>query len=721
MLDEARPRLVLLIAPPGFGKSTLLAEWAERDERPFAWLLADEQDHDPTVLWTYMAAAVAKALQEEMPVERIRAIAQDEAPESTLALELEASGRDIVIAIDDCFQIQDARSQIALFRFIEVAPPNVEIAIASRIDPPFPLARLRANGDVLELRTADLRFTLDESRRLLNESLGLGLDAHLVRMLHDRTEGWPAGLYLAHLGLRGTRDRAKFVRRFGASNRFVGDYLNEQVLASLDEETLRFMVKTSVVDRLSGPLADALTEGQNSAERLAKLEGANVFLQPLDQTSEWYRYHALLRELLQIELRRRWPAEERVLHSIASEWFERAGDSDRAVSHAIDAGDVEHAASLIAANYLRLIEWGRIATIEGWLRRLGDDAVESDGRLAVVKVWTMHFLGRHDEATRALEAAQLAAPPGPLPDGASSIESTVALVQAAFPGGDVGRMLAGAQRAFELESERSSPWRVTVHVMVGLALVRAGRFAEAGPYLVKGQDLAHRERMRMDELGARALLARVALETGEHELALERARSAVALAARSAMTRSHSGALARTVLGATLVGLGRAAEAESILADAVRDVRGMREPFVISELLLALARARHALGRPVEAARSLTEAEGIIDAMADPGDLRRALTEAARRIVRKGVRPGEDLTERELDVLRLVATGLSTREAADRLFVSFNTVHTHLRAIYQKLGVGSRAEAVARAREIGLIVGDASKRENHPGERRPGG
>jgi ATP/maltotriose-dependent transcriptional regulator MalT len=711
MLVEARPRLVLLVAPPGFGKSTLLAEWAERDQRPFAWLLADEHDDDPTVLWTYIAAAVAKALHEEMPVERIRAIAHDEAPEATLALELEASGREVVIAIDDCFQIRDVRSQAALFRFIDLTPSNVEIAIASRIDPPFPLARRRASGDVLELRAADLRFTLDESRRLLNQSLGLGLDPLLVRTLHDRTEGWPAGLYLAHLGLRGATDRAEFVRRFGASNRYVGDYLNEQVLVSLDEETLRFMLRTSIVDRVSGPLADELTDRGDSAELLVKLEQANVFLQPLDGRSEWYRYHSLLRELLQIELRRRWPAEERVLHSIASEWFGRAGDADRAVSHAIDAGDVEHAARLIAANYLYRIEWGRIATVEGWLRRLGDDVVESDGRLAVVKVWTMHFLGRHDEAAHALEAAQLAAPPGPLPDGASSIESTIALVQAAFPGGDVGRMLAGAQRAFELESARRSPWRVTVHVLVGLALVRAGRFAEAGPYLVKGQELAHRERMRMDEVGARALLARVALETGEHELALERARGAVALAARSAMTRAHSGALARTVLGATLVAMGRAAEAEAILADAVRDVRSMREPFVLAELLLALARARHALGRPAEAARSLAEAEAIIDAMPDPSDLRRDLREATRRIARKGVQPGEDLTARELDVLRLVATGLSTREAADRLFVSFNTVHTHLRTIYQKLGVGSRAEAIARASEMGLITGVASKRD----------
>lgn len=714
-LVEARPRLVLLIAPPGFGKTTLLAEWAERDQRPFAWLLADEHDDDPTVLWTYLTAAVAKALDHELPIDRIRALANDESPEATLALELEADGREVVIAIDEYFQLQNPRTQTALFRFVEGAPSNVEIAIASRIDPPFHLSRLRASGEVLELRAADLRFTLDESRTLLNKSLGLDLEPQLVRILHERTEGWPAGLYLAHLGLRDARDRARFVRRFGASSRFVGEYLNEQVLAAQDEETLDFMLRTSVVDQISGPLADVLTGRQDAAELLTRLEQANVFLQPLDDRSEWYRYHTLLREFLQIELRRRSPGEERTLHALASSWYERAGDGDRAVSHAIDAGDAEDAARLIAANYLYRIEWGRIATVESWLRRLGDDVVETDGRLAVVKAWTMHFLGRHDEAALALEAARHADPKGPLPDGAGSIDSTVALVQAAFPGGDVGRMLAGATRAFELESKRRSPWRVTVHVLVGLALVRSGRCAEADAYLATGQELAHRERMRMDEVGALALRSRVAFEAGDHGLALERARGAVALAARSALTHAHSGALARTVLGATLMATGRAAEADAILTDAVRDVRAMREPFVLTDWLLAFAQTRHALGRTPEAARHLAEAEGIIEAMSDPGDLRRAWREATRRVVRRGVQPGEDLTERELDVLRLVAAGLSRRDVGRRLFVSFNTVHTHLRTIYRKLGVGSRAEAIARATEMGLIADAASSRDKSPG------
>src|SRR5262245_31775780 len=231
LVDE-RPRLVLLIAPPGFGKTTLLAQWAELDPRPFAWLLVDDQDNDPTAMWTYIAAAVAASADDQLDEQRARAIAADPDPGATLARELEASGGEIVIAIDDYFQIESPHCHESLYRFIERAPRNVVVAIASRVEPPFPLARLRANGEVLDLRVADLRFTPEESERLLNETLRLGLEPGFVRALHERTEGWPAGMFLAHFGLRSARDQAdgdpsraranpsvvgtRFIRGFGA-------------------------------------------------------------------------------------------------------------------------------------------------------------------------------------------------------------------------------------------------------------------------------------------------------------------------------------------------------------------------------------------------------------------------------------------------------------------------------------------------------------------------
>jgi LuxR family maltose regulon positive regulatory protein len=717
-LVEERPRLALLVAPPGFGKTTLLAQWAELDPRPFAWLLADEQDDDPTVMWTDIAGAIAAAAQGHLSDELVRAIGSDRDPGATLASELEAAGRELVIAVDDFAHIKSPRCHESLLRFIERAPRGVEVAIASRREPPLPLARLRASGEVLDLRPVDLRFTLEESHRLLNDMLHLDLEAHHVRLLHDRTEGWPAGLYLAHFGLRSARQGSiakmqptvaaareigtRFVQGFGASNRYVAEYLNQEVLAGQDEETLDFMLRTSVVAFVSPPLADVLTQRTDSARRLVTLERANVFIQPLDDNREWYRYHTLLRELLLHELRLRSPDEEPILHVRASEWHERAGNVELAVSHALDAGDTERAARLIAGHYVTRIEWGRAATVEGWLQRMGEQAVEADARLGVVKAWTLHFLGRHDEAARALAAAKRASTDAALPDGAMSLEVTTAFMGAAFSSGDVTRMLAGAELAFEGEADRETDWRMRVHVLRGMALVRAGRFAEADPYLAKGEDLAGEGQLHMGEIAARALRARVALEMGHPDRALKQARAAVVFARGTAMEGTLAGVYATTVLAGTLVFMGRPAEAEGILGVHVEEVRALHEPFLLAEYLLVLARTHQALGRTAVAGRYFDEAVDLIDAMPDPGDLRRMVGETRRASIRRASRFGEELTEREVEVLRLLAAGLTAREVAERLFVTFNTVHSHVRTIYRKLGIGSRSEAVARARELGV-------------------
>jgi LuxR family maltose regulon positive regulatory protein len=730
-LVAERPRLVLLVAPPGFGKTTLLTQWAAQDPRPFAWLLADEQDDDPTALWTDIAAAVAASMNEVLSEQQARAIAGDPDPGQTLGGKLEAAGTEIVVVIDEYAHIHSPRCHDALFRFVERGPPNVEMAIASRREPPFPLARLRASGEVLDLRVSDLRFTLEESERFLNETLQLDLEPRYVRVLHDRTEGWPAGMYLAHFGLRSAATNGapdapaaarparavdtRFLRGFGASNRYVADYLNQEVLAGQDEETLDFMLRTSVVALVSASLADALTERHDSATRLVELEQANVFIEPLDDNREWYRYHALLRELLLAELSRRSPDEVPVLHVRASEWHERNGNVELAVSHALSAGDLDRAARLIGENYLSRIVWGRAATVEGWLQRIGDDAVEADARLGVAKAWSLHFLGRHDEAARALAAAQRAGVDGALPDGASSLEVTAALMEAAFASGDVARMLDGAGLAFEREADRQSDWRAGVHVLQGMALVRAGRFADADPYLEKGVELAHEARMHMAEIGARALRAQASLELGRLNRALREARAAVAIARRRSMERTLAGTFASSVLAGALLSVGRPREADTVLAIPLDDVRGLNEPFVLVQYLVALAATQQALGRTAVAAALFDEAKAVVEAMPDPGDLRRVVEHAARPARRSGSRLGQDLTARETEVLGLLAAGLTSREAAGRLFVTFNTVHSHIRTIYRKLGVASRREAIGRARELGVAPTEERVKRHSPG------
>ncbi|HEX5015036.1 MAG TPA: LuxR C-terminal-related transcriptional regulator [Candidatus Limnocylindrales bacterium] len=700
-LAVSRPSLLLIIAPPGFGKTSLLADWADVDSRRFAWVTIDVQDNDQAVLWQYIGAALGRTVDGGRRSSSFAGLAREADPAARAAAEIDADDEELVLVFDDYHLLESDDCHDTVMRFVELSPANVQVAVSTRADPPLPVARLRATGGLLELRARDLQFAPDESEELLNRSLRLSLDPGAIDILHERTEGWPAGLYLAYLSMRANADRRAFVETFGASNRHVIDYLTEQVLMALDPDTLRFMLATSIVDTISGPLADAITGESGSAPRLIELERANVFISPLDDRREWYRYHHLLRELLSIELDRRHPDRVPLLHQQAAVWFAENRLPDRAVRHAIAAGDLDLAARVISENYLNLLELGRTATLLGWLEQMPPDAIEADRRLGVVKAWTMHFLGRHDEGNAALAVA-IAAPAatGPQPDGASSIDATAALIGAAFPGDDAGRMLASARRAFDLEGGRESPWRTTVHVLLGFALARCGRWDEAREPLRVGAELAMAAGMWMDAVGARSLLAWVELETGDPATAEHFARAAIDLGDANGLGPTATYAYARTILGLVLVRRGEAEGADAELSEALPVMRALGEPLGVAETLLPLSQARRMLGRRDEASLLLREAGAIIDGMRDPGILRET-----RRIVASARAPrfSDQVSQRELEVLQAMAAGSSKREAADKLFVSYNTVHSHVRSIYQKLDAHSLPEAVAKARRLGLI------------------
>jgi LuxR family maltose regulon positive regulatory protein len=714
LLASARPALALITAPAGFGKTSLLADWSDVDPRPFAWVAIDVQDNDPIVLWSYIAAALGRVVEGGRRAAAFEGLAREPDPAAAVTAEIDADDEECVLVLDDYHLVENDECHESLMRFVELSPPNVEVAIASRTDPPLSVARLRATGELLELRATDLQFAPDETEELLNDRLQLHLDPETVGILHERTEGWAAGLYLAYLSMQVSSDRRAFVETFGASNRHVVDYLTEQVLIALDPGLLRFMLSTSIVDSVCGSLADAITGESGSGQRLAELERANVFITPLDERREWYRYHHLLAELLMLELERRQPDSVPLLRQRAARWYAEHGLPDRAVRHAIAAGDLDLAAVVISEHYLQLLELGRTATLLGWLESMPPDAIEADRRLGVVKAWTMHFLGRHEEGNAALAGA-IAAPAstGPLPDGASSIDSTAALIGAAFPGDDVGRMLASARRAFELEASRDSPWRTTVHVLLGFGLVRSGRFEEAREPLRVGADLATGLGLWMDAVGARSLLGRVELETGDAEVAEQLAREAVALAEDHGIAGTPTYAYGLSILGLILVRAGRPIEAIDHLTAALPVVRALGEPLSIAETLLALGQALRAVGRRREAVPLLREAGAIVDSLHDPGEALLALRRWAP--AGRGRRASDQVSPRELEVLVAMAAGASKREAAEQLYVSYNTVHSHVRSLYQKLDAHSLAEAVARAHQLGLMDNSTPDARKSPG------
>jgi LuxR family maltose regulon positive regulatory protein len=377
----AESALTLVSAPAGFGKTTLLAEWlavAAADGRSVAWLSLDQRDNDPALFWTYLVAALTTAaagvgagalslLQSLQP--------PSEAGLATLLNELDAISNDVVLVLDD-YHVIDARDvQDGMAFLLEHLPPQIHLVIGSRADPALPLARLRGRGELAEIRAADLRFTPGEAAAYLNEVMGLALTAADVAALEGRTEGWIAALQLAALSLQGREDTAAFIAGFAGDDRYIVDYLAEEVLQRQPGHVQHFLLRTSILDRLCGPLCDAVTGQDGGKAKLAALERGNLFLVPLDDRRLWYRYHQLFADVLQAHLRDERSDEVPDLHRRASAWYEQNGEPAAAIRHALAAGDFERAADLVELAIPAMRRSRQEAAVRGWLELLPDEVI----------------------------------------------------------------------------------------------------------------------------------------------------------------------------------------------------------------------------------------------------------------------------------------------------------------------------------------------------------
>jgi LuxR family maltose regulon positive regulatory protein len=372
-------RLTLISAPAGFGKTTLLSGWAAGCGRPAGWLSLDEGDNDPARFLAYLVAAL-QTIAADIGESVLDVLQSPQPPPTesiltTLLNEITTIPHDFALVLDD-YHVVDAKPvDDALAFLIEHLPPRMHLIIATREDPHLPLARLRARGQLAELRAADLRFTPSEAAEFLKEVMGLNLSAEDIAALETRTEGWIAGLQLAALSMRGREDVTGFVKAFAGDDRYIVDYLIEEVLQRQPERTRSFLLQTSILDRLSGPLCDAVTGQEDGRGMLEAVERSNLFVVPLDHQRRWYRYHHLFTDVLQARLLQEQPDHAPALHQRASEWYKHNGLPADAIRHALAARDFERAAELVEVTWRAMDRGFQSATWLGWAKALPDELV----------------------------------------------------------------------------------------------------------------------------------------------------------------------------------------------------------------------------------------------------------------------------------------------------------------------------------------------------------
>ncbi len=462
--DGLRRKLTLISAPAGFGKTTLVSEWVAGCERPVAWLSVDERDNDPARFLTYLIAALQRIDNTiGQPEQGMLVSPQPPSPEivmTSLINEISAMPNEFVLVLDDYHLIESSPVDQALTFLLEHLPPRIHLVIATREDPPLPLARLRARGQLTELRVTDLRFTPSEAARFLNQVMGLNLSAEEIAVLETRTEGWIAGLQLEAISMQGHRDVASFIQSFTGSHHFVLDYLVEEVLHQQPESVQTFLQRTSILDRLCGPLCDAVLLDPSASGQLTLeyLEQANLFIVPLDNERRWYRYHHLFAGFLRQRLHQSFAPftrdEDRdvaELHRRASLWYEENGLEIEAFHHAAAANDVERAARLIEGKGMPLHFRGAVVPVLNWLESLPTTVLDARPSLWVMYASALSMTGQLSGVEPKLQAAE-AALKSAEPDGKTrNLVGHIAAIRALLAATEyqIETIIAQSRRALE--------------------------------------------------------------------------------------------------------------------------------------------------------------------------------------------------------------------------------------------------------------------------------
>ena len=631
----------------------------------------------------------------------------------TFINEVASSGAPLVLVLDDYHLITSAQVHTSVATLLDRCPPQLHLVLITRADPPLQLSRLRVRGDLAELRAEQLRFSADEAMEFFNERLETKLSERDVHRLLARTEGWAAGLQFAALRLRDRADPSAFIERFTGADWHIVSYLGEEVLASQPPRVREFLLLTSVLNRMCAPLCDALTGRADGAELINDIHRANLFLIPLDDERRWFRYHHLFGGLLRHELIRTAPEQPPALHKRAAQWYADNGDAAEAIGHAVAAGDNSLSRLLVATHWRQHFNAGQLETVRRWLDALPAELVAADASLSAARVWIALDTGRLEEAAAALDAAESSGQP--------DTQLMVLRALHMYKAGDVG---GAAGRLQEISPSADDLFIATVHRLIqGISSMWLGDAGRARELLAEAARRAQGDDNRLAYIYAQGCQALMAANRGDLALA-----DSLVLDAQSAVAETTSDLhfvamfprLAEARLAAQRADWAVAERAAAAAVELGR--RGAGRVELGAALLIAAAVSRASPpgaampdpgpglaahgGIGSDSGALVAEARGMLRHSPDPGPVVTGWLAAEQRA--EAARGRQDgmivpLTDRELTILRLLPAPTPQRELASALFVSPNTLKTHLRAIYRKLGAETRGEAVILARERGLI------------------
>jgi LuxR family maltose regulon positive regulatory protein len=702
--------LLLVAAPAGYGKTTLVTQWAAgRDPATVAWVRLERADNDdPARLWSRLVAAsqlVGFSIDGDVA----------EFPATSRLLDKTGTGlaggeREVSIVVEDCHVLRSAAACELLSRFLDVLPPVVQVVMLSRSDPGLRLARRRVEGQLAEIRAAELAFTLAETATVLAVSnITLSQDAlqELVRL----TEGWPAAVALTALSLvdrPGPSAAEEFVHRLSGSDRFIADYLSEEVLGCQEQDLREFIVDMSVFDRFNTGLANEAAQISSAAGLLHRLERNNLFLIP-QQEEGWYRFHHLFAAYGQATLEMEHPERVADLQRRGARWFASHDHPEDAIRHLLAAGDTDEAAQLIQRHWMRHVDAGRSATVTGWLQALRGTPADHGSAATLTAAWMAAWTGDPAELGRRLAALETMTTPTTLPDGTTSPRSGLLMIRGLIGSDGPDRMLIDAQDALALENNPASPWHAVARTVLGQAAFVTGdrRLARHHLTAATAAPLAPRALRILSY----AVLSLCEAEQGDLATSRRHARQAMRLVSDHAMQQTHPTVLpAYTAHGVVLAAQGRLPEAMATLEsglDASRRAPGL-SPWALIHHLIVMAGLTARMGDPKDRT-DLLLAE--VDTLTPWTDASMAATRtriaAARNHLpdsttgRLAVAPvvGESLTAREREILYRLQGHQTLREIAGDLWVSYNTVKTITCSVYRKLGAHSRSEAVTIARQ----------------------